>query len=424
MKPIDVVVLGAGAAGLLAAARCAERGRRTVLLEKNRKPGVKILISGGTRCNVTHDADREGVMEAFGRNGRFLRTALTAFGPDDLVRLLNAEGVATKVESTGKVFPVSDRALDVQQALLRRLGRSGCDLRLGAPAVEVERGSRGFRVRAADGEFLAEKLILATGGRSYPGCGTVGDGYAWLERLGHSVVPTRPALVPIASDAGWVHALRGLALADVLVRVVPRSLLEQNDDWAREALFRRRRLDERRGDLLFTHFGLSGPAVLDVSRTVTAHAEPRDLAVAIDLAPDRGVEAVDEDLRSAFLEHGGRSASRILAEWIPQRLAETVLRLCGLDPKLRAAEASRPARRKLAAAMKTLSVPVTGTLGFAKAEVTAGGAALSEIDPRSMESKIAPGLFVVGEILDLDGWIGGYNFQSAFSTGWLAAESV
>jgi len=421
----DVVVIGAGAAGLLAAARCAELGCRTLLLEKNRKPGVKILMSGGTRCNLTHNTDAAGIMQAFGKKGRFLRTALHGLGPQDVVELFRQEGVSTKVEETGKIFPESDRALDVQQALLSRLRRSGATLKLDSSVTGIEKGESGFVVHTSGATVHADYLIVSTGGASFPGCGTTGDGYAWFREFGHKIVPPRPSLVPLTSRDLWVAELSGLTLPDVLVRVMPRSAWPaDHDPPTRLAALRKKSIDERRGSLLFTHFGLSGPSILDVSRSVTAQSDMTSVGIVLDLLPDRSFDDLDEWWRRACAEHGSRSIARLLAELVPQRLAEAIIQLERLPPDLRGAELTKPTRRSLAARLKSLCISVSGTRGFEKAEVTAGGVSLDEVDPRTMQSKIVPGLYVIGEVLDLDGWIGGFNFQSAFSTAWLAAESI
>jgi predicted Rossmann fold flavoprotein len=420
----DVIVVGAGPAGLTAAARAAERGRRTVLLEKNRKVGVKILMSGGTRCNLTHATDAAGIIAAFGRPARFLHSALAALGPDDVVRLFAAEGVPTRVEpDTGKVFPLSDRAQDVQQALLRRAARAACHLNLGTPVQAIERRVDCLAVLTADGWTTAARLIVTTGGRSYPGCGTTGDAYPWLSALGHTIVTPRPALVPVTSDAAWVAELRGISLPDTVVRVLPRATLAALAEPAeRLAVARKRLLAERRGALLLTHFGLSGPAVMDVSRAITDHENPRDLDLVCDLLPNRSFDELEAALARQCAEHGSRSLVHLLPPELPQRLGEAVLAQGNLPRDQRAAELDKPARRRLAGLLKSLSIPVSGTCGFDKAEVTAGGVALAEIDSRTMESKLVPGLFVAGELLDLDGPIGGYNFQAAFSSGWLAGQ--
>jgi predicted Rossmann fold flavoprotein len=408
----EVIVIGAGAAGLLAAAVAAERGRRTLLVEKNPRPGVKILMSGGTRCNLTHATDKWGIIRAYGEQGNFLHSALAALGPADLVKLIEDEGVPTKVEETGKVFPVRNRATDVLAALVRRLERSGAELRLATPVVGVERTDAGFDVKTdsplvSDGDHrttvAVPKVIITVGGQSYPGSGTTGDGYAWAAALGHTIVPPRPALVPLTTDATWVREISGVTVPDVQLRLPDAST---------------------RGSLLFTHFGLSGPVALDISRHVTAAADPAALTLACDFVPDVPRDALDAQIRDAAAREGKRHIAGWLVPELPRRLIEQLLKLAGVPAELKGAEVAKPARAKLVGVLKSTAIPLTGTRGFAKAEVTAGGVSLAEIDSRTMQSKPVPGLYFAGEILDLDGPIGGYNFQAAFSTGYLAGLSV
>jgi predicted Rossmann fold flavoprotein len=380
-------------------------------VEKNRKPGVKILMSGGTRCNLTHATDARGIVAAYGPPGRFLHSALAALSPQDMVDLIEAEGVATKVEQTGKIFPVSDRALDVQQALLRRLARSGCVLQCDTGVTRIEKAGDGLQVAAADRSWTAGKVILTTGGQSYPGSGTTGDGYGWAAAIGHTIVPPLPALVPVTVRDAWVPPLRGITVPDVRVRVIePR-------DSEKPAV-----LAERRGSLLFTHFGLSGPVILDVSREVSRHSDPLRLLLDCDFLPGVAKPELDASLRPG--QGGPPAVAAILAAHLPRRLAETFLDLAGQPAERKLAELSRGDRGRLVDTIKRCRIGVTGTLGFKKAEVTAGGVALVEVDSRTMQSRLVEGLYLAGEILDLDGPIGGYNFQAAFSTGWLAGESV
>ncbi|HVW37373.1 MAG TPA: NAD(P)/FAD-dependent oxidoreductase [Pirellulales bacterium] len=427
----QVVVVGAGAAGLLAAARLAEGGKRTLLVEKNSRPGVKILMSGGTRCNLTHAADRRGIVEEFGAQGRFLHSALAALSPQDLVELFECEGVATKIEpDTGKIFPASDKASDVLDALLARFRRSGCALALDEPLVAIERaGEDGFRLTTSRRTFTAEKVLITTGGQSYPGSGTSGDGYAWAASFGHTIVPPRPALTPVTTDADWVRELKGVTILDVLVRVVDASLerLPENapDDGARRAKQRKRGcLAERRGSFLFTHFGLSGPVVLDVSRVISGHPRPRSLVLQCDFLPSISEAELDERIKQEAAAAGKKQLGGLLAPLLPRRLTDTLLAQLDLPPERKLAELSRADRARLVTSIKRQPIPVSGTRGFKKAEVTAGGVALDEVDSRTMQSLKAPNLYFAGEVLDLDGPIGGYNFQAAFSTGWLAAESM
>jgi len=404
----DVVVVGAGAAGLMAAIRAAELGRRVLLLEKNRKPGVKILMSGGTRCNLTHATDERGVVAAYGPPGRVLHSALAALGVQDVIDLFEAEGVPVKVEETGKVFPVSNKALDVLNALLRRLRRSGATLALEEPLRDFQVRPPGFALTTPHRVVSASRVILTTGGRSYPGSGTTGDGYVLTARLGHTIVPPRPALVPITVDAPWVAELRGVTLPDVGVRVMEGKTI----------------LQAGRGSLLFAHFGLSGPVVLDLSRVVSGHPAPRLLALEVDLLPGWKEADLDEHLRVETAAAGKKQLAAVLAVHLPRRLCDALLPQAGLSVDRRAAALSRPDRARLVDCLKRLRLPTTGTLGFGKAEVTAGGVALAEVDSRTMQSKIVPGLYIAGELLDLDGPIGGYNFQAAWSTGWLAGTAA
>jgi predicted flavoprotein YhiN len=442
----DVAIIGGGPAGLMAAALAAQRGKKTILLDKNREPGVKILLSGGTRCNLTHDTDVRGIVEAFGPNGRFLYSALAAFGPQTVVDYFEAKGVPTKVEPGGKVFPVSDRASDVRDALVRVVEQSGCTLAMGETLSDLVRvfgfsplplgEGQGVRATAADsttsphpnplpkgegtGErfrlvtskrsFEAEKVVLTTGGQSYPACGTTGDGYRFAAALGHRIVLPHTALVPITSHAPWVLALQGITLPDVFVQVI-----NVGDG---------KKLANSRGALLFAHFGVTGPVVLDVSHAVSAAPQPDALALRCDLMPEITESKLDAQLAERCAMDGKRRVATLLDSWVPHRIGETLLALSGVAPDCPSAEFSKASRQRLVGTVKRLDIPVAGTMGFRKAELTAGGVALEEVDSRTMQSRIVPGLFFAGELLDLNGPVGGYNFQAAFSTGRLAGENV
>ena len=339
----EAIVIGAGAAGLLAAARLAELGHSILLVEKNRKPGVKILISGGTRCNLTHDCNARGIVAAFGSAGSFLHSPLAALGPRELVALVEAEGVPTYVEAgTGKVFPQSDRAVDVVAALVRRLKRSGATLALEEPAVDVRPTADGFQVITSRRTIACEKLLITVGGQSYPGCGTTGDGYAWLAALGHTIRPPRPALVPLTSDETWIRELSGIALPDVTVRVVdPQRATTETPAVARRHGLPPGVLIERRTALLFTHFGLSGPAALDVSRAVTGADDPRRLRLQVDCLPDLPATALEDRLRSATAGDGRRQAIGCFDGYFPRRIAEAIFAQAGVPLDRRLAELAK-----------------------------------------------------------------------------------
>lgn len=404
----DAIVIGAGAAGLMASIRAAERGKRVLLLEKNRKPGVKILMSGGTRCNITHACDNRGIVEAFGPNGKFLHSALASFGVQDAIAFFEAQGVATKIEDTGKIFPVSNKAVDVLNALLARLRTSGAILSLEEPVINLQSAATGFEIVTSKRSLSAPRVLLTSGGQSYPGCGTRGDGYAFVSRMGHSIVPPRPALVPVTVKVDWIGELRGLTLSDVSLKV-----LENNKP-----------LLASRGGFLFAHFGLTGPAPLDVSKAITRHANPQSLELEIDFLPKMKESDLHEFLQRESLASGKKQLAVVLSELLPRRLSDSMVALIGQQVDRKATGLSKSDRSKLAAAIKRLRLPVRGTLGFEKAEVTTGGVSLDEVDSRTMESKIVPGMYLAGEILDLDGPIGGYNFQAAWSTGWLAGDRI
>ncbi len=402
----DAIVLGAGAAGLMAAIHAAERGRRVLLLEKGKKPGVKILMSGGTRCNITHDCDNRGIVEAFGPNGKFLHSALANFGVKETIAFFEAEGVATKIEDTGKIFPVSDRALDVLNALLRRLGRTSATLTLQEPARDISAINGGFRIDTDKRSLNCQSVVITTGGLSFPGCGTTGDGYGFAMKFGHTIVPTRPALVPVTVQPTWIKELQGITLPDIGLKVLEET----------------KALTARRGSTLFAHFGLTGPAPLDVSRAISGHGAPTKLILEADLLPNMKEPAVEEFLRIETVANGKQLLAGVMSSLLTRRVCDQLLQVCGLPLDRRAAALSKVDRQKLVAAVKHLRLPVRGTLGYEKAEVTAGGVSLDEVDSRTMQSKRHPGLYLAGEVLDLDGWIGGYNFQSAWSTGWLAGQ--
>lgn len=398
---MHVVVIGAGAAGMMAAHAAASQNASVVLLEKNNKTGVKILMSGGTRCNLTHNTDARGIAEAFGHAKRFLQPSLGGFPPKAVVEFFESAGVATKVESTGKVFPVSNRAVQVRDALHGFAVDAGVEIQTGVGVTGIRPDGQKWLVETEDSVITTERVIVTTGGKSWPGCGTTGDAYAWMTELGHAIERTRPALVPLLGGEQWMKDLSGLVVDDSVVTVLPVSGKQKS-------------LAQRRGSLLFTHFGFSGPAAMDVSGAITAAVSFDQVHMIADLVP----HCSEEELKSALSERqdGGRAkVSSLLSMWLPNRLANGIITQLGQDARL--AELSKAARNRLMQNLKRMQLPVIGTRGFEKAEVTAGGVRLDQVDPRTLESRMHKGLFIAGELLDVDGPIGGYNFQAAFSTG-------
>jgi len=407
----DVIIVGGGAAGLWSAGTAAARGLRVLVLEKNKKPGVKILMSGGTRCNITHHCEVEGIIQAFGHQGRFLKPALHQLTPSEVVHEIERLGVATKIEDTGKVFPVSNHAIDVRDALVRRLVQAGAELRSGVAVNDVRRSEDGgWQVQVEADSLRARAVILSTGGLSYAECGTTGDGYAWVKKVGHTINLTYPALTPLVSPSQWVHALKGITLPDVSVSVSSRELPKREP-----------RVTSR-GGFLWTHYGCSGPAPMNVSRFVSSLAEPHKANLLLDLVPDVSEAEVIRMLDASQV--GKKNVQSVLNQLLPKNMAQCLLGRAQVEEGVTLAELLKKSRMSLVDDLKRLSVPLSGTRGYGKAEVTMGGVKTQEVNPQTMESRLAPGLFLAGEILDVDGPIGGFNFQAAFSTGNLAALNV
>ena len=417
----DLIVIGAGAAGLWAAARAAELGRAVLLLEKTPRTGTKVLASGGTRCNLTTTLGPDEAARLFGARGaRFLGPAFRALPPRAVRARFEELGVPTVEAPLEKVFPASQRARDVRDALERWALTGGVRIRLEAAVAGLEREGETWRVRLVDGgEERATRLFVCPGGMSYARTGTTGDGYAWLRALGLPLVEPVPALVPLVSPAVWVHELAGIALQEVNVRL---------DSSAGQELARRAR------PVVFTHHGVSGPGAMDLAEPVAREEEdarregraPHPLALVLDLLPTHERAA----LRARLLEWAGLPGAPLLAgtlasAWqLPRRVLERVLIQAELAPELRVNALSRPGRHALVEALKGLRVPVNATRGFDQAEVTAGGLALAALDARTMRVKGVPGLWCFGEVIDLAGPIGGLNFQAAFACAELAARSL
>jgi predicted Rossmann fold flavoprotein len=404
MDAADLVIVGGGAAGLAAAIASGERraGRRLLLLDGAKTLGAKILVSGGGRCNVTH---YEVTAADFFGNRRIIKNVLAAWSVQRTVDWFAGMGVQLKREDTGKLFPVTDKARTVLDALLDRCGALGVEIQAGRRVSGIERTEKGFVVRYYDGAVTARVVVLATGGRSLPRSGSDGSGYGLARTLGHSVTSTVAALVPLVLRDTMFHA----------------SLSGSSHDVTLTTFVKGKAVDVRRGSLLWTHFGVSGPVVMDASRFWTGARERGEQAeLSVSLAPDWTQEAAREWLMAQAAANARRSLSKTLAVIVPERLAEAVCASAAVDSRTAAAQLPRAERERLIAALTRLPLPVTADRGWNYAEVTAGGVPLEEIDYRTMESKLVPGLYVIGEMLDCDGRIGGFNFQWAWATGYLA----
>ena len=404
MRTFDVAVLGAGAAGLMAAIRAAESGARTVLVEKNRKPGVKILASGGGRCNLTTTREGSALLNTFPEAQRaFLRPSLRALTPRRLRGWFEARGVALREEAMEKVFPVAGKASVVLDALVTAADAAGVEFQCGAAVTRLEPGW----TIVTDGEDLASAaVILAVGGRSYPKAGTTGDGYSIARTLGLQVTELRPGLVGLRTGAEELWGLAGITVDPARIRLFDR------------ATGATRRASDR--PVLFTHEGFSGPGPMNLAGLL---GEGESGWLSIDLCPDLGFDAIDRAVVDAGKSRR-KNVFALLPSRLPERLRRALVARAEISQETTAATLSREARRRLVNMVKGLEVEVLGTLGYDRAEVTVGGVVLDQVDPKTMAVGRVPGLYVCGEVLDVDGPIGGFNFQAAFATGWVAGEAA
>ncbi|HHI80868.1 MAG TPA: aminoacetone oxidase family FAD-binding enzyme [Planctomycetes bacterium] len=410
---MDLCVVGAGAAGLAAARAAAEAGAEVLLLERGSRPGLKILISGGGRCNLTTALPLKEAERVFSpEERRFLRHALRACPPQRIRNWVEEAGVPTYVEDFDKVFPRSDRAEDVRRVLVQAALEAGVELRCGQRVLGLSPNSRGsgaggFELRLEGGGALrCKRLILATGGLSYPKTGSSGDGFGWLREMGVPLRPLLPALVPLVSPAGWLHSLTGTTLPDAECQLRTSG---------------GRIVARRRRPLLFTHFGISGPGPMDLSGALLRSREEKGepLGFFVDLCPEADLEA----LREHCFEGRGGLQGRLRALGIPRRVAATLLETLELG-QASPAELPRAKRNRLLSTLKGWELPISGSQGFGRAETTSGGVPLSEMAPRTLELKRVPGLHLSGELLDVDAPIGGFSFWLAFATGALAGRAA
>ena len=418
MAAYQVIVVGGGAAGLMAAGQAAELGARTLLLEKMNRPGRKLRITGKGRCNLTNVAPVSESITHFGPGGRFLRQAFSRFFNSELVAFFEELGVPTVTERGGRVFPASGQAQDVVETLVRWVGERGVALRTQSPVerllVEGERVvgvqvSRNQVFQKKPGFFRADAVIVATGGASYPATGSTGDGYRLAEAVGHTIVPIRPALVPLETAGDVAPRLQGLSLRNVTVRV-----------WVNG-----KKRAELFGEMLFTHFGLSGPIILSLSRQVVdAQRLGQRVILSIDLKPALDERRLDARLLRDLDAHGKQQFRTLLRGLLPRRLIPVCIDLTGIPPDRVGHQITAQERKRLRTWLKDFRLEVTGYRPFTEAIITAGGVDTREVDPRTMASRLVEGLHFAGEVLDVDADTGGYNLQAAFSTGWVAGRSA
>ena len=403
-----VIVVGAGAAGLMAAGRAAEKGHEVHLYEKNNRIGKKILITGKGRCNVTNDSDVEGLLDNIPGNPYFMYSAfyqLDSFGLQEFFRNL---GLELKVERGKRVFPVSDRSLDVVLALEKYVKQNKVKLHLESPvdSILIEDGkAAGIRLKNGK-EEKADGVIICTGGLSYPGTGSTGDGYRFAKAAGHHVTKLYPSLVPLKTAEDWCHELMGLSLKNIEITVKNNKGKKVYTDF---------------GEMLFTHFGVSGPVILSASRHIILTIE-EGYKLYIDLKPAMDEKKLDARILRDFEKFANKDFVNSLDELLPQKLIPVIVQLAEIDPRKKVNSITKEERKRLLGLIKALPLTITGVTGYNEAVVTCGGIETDEIDPSTMESKLVKNLHFAGEVLDVDAYTGGFNLQIAFSTGYTAGE--
>ncbi len=429
----DVVIVGGGAAGLLAAGRAGQLGCRVLLLEKMEKPGKKILVSGKTRCNLTNAAELKDFIAKYGVNGRFLYSAFHHFFRQELLNFFAGYGVETKQERGGRIFPVSDNAHDVVRALECYLADEKVEIKLNSSVTSVKKNNGFFEVQTSHGSYHTKVLILATGGASWPQTGSTGDGYKLTANLGHRIVIPKPALVPlVVEEIDLVKSMRNLSLRNVRAtafqgkagaidsKVTPQANYGRGEKKVPRAPI----IESRFGEMLFTHFGLGGPIILLMSLAVVEALENGPVAILVDLKPALTREQLRARLQKNFDNHGKINIAQILKEYLPGKMIEPFTALVGLEPGKQSNQISAVEKDKIIEHLKALRFNIKSALPLASAIVTAGGVSLAEIDPRTMSSKLVPGLYFCGELMDIDADTGGFNLQAAFSTGYVAGSSA
>lgn len=410
-----VIIAGAGAAGLMAAVTAAMYGHQVLLLEKNEKAGKKIYITGKGRCNLTNACSREVFFEHMTRNPKFLYSAFSSFSNEDVIAFMEEAGCPVKIERGERAFPVSDHASDVTAALLRKLKEYGGEIRYYSEVKKLllsEDGENkkviGVELTGGKKEF-ADAVILAMGGLSYPDTGSTGDGYRLAKQAGHRVTGCMPSLVPAETAEDWPRKLQGLALKNVAITL---SAEEKT-------------LYQGFGEMLFTHFGVSGPLLISASAYSAEYMQAKTpLKLVLDLKPALTEEELDKRLQKDFGENHKKAFRNALGGLFPQRMIPVMIDLSGIDPDKRVCDLTGAERRTFARTIKNVVLTVTGSRGFREAIITRGGVAVEEVKPATMESKLCEGLFMVGEMLDLDALTGGFNLQIAWSTGYQAGKSI
>lgn len=414
---MNVVVVGGGPAGMIAGITSAEEGNNVILVEKNSSLGNKLKITGKGRCNLTFDGDEEKFRNNIVNNSKFMYSSFSNFNNKDVVDFFNKLGVKTKVERGGRVFPVSDSAMDVVNALKNKLKKENVKIKYNSKVVEIiTENEKISGVKLENGtEIACDKCIIATGGKSYSSTGSTGDGYILLEKLGHSIKEIKPGLVPLKSEDKICKELQGLSLRNVKV-----SLIDKTNNKILYSEF---------GEMMFSHFGVTGPVVLSASsklntvKSIKEKLDKNQIELVIDLKPALSFEVLDKRIQRDFEKYTNKEFKNSLNDLLPQKLISPIINLSKIDKEKKVHQITREQRENLVNIVKNLKINISGFMPLDMAIVTSGGINTKEINPKTMESKIVKGLYVVGELLDVDAYTGGYNLQIAFSTGVAAGKN-
>mgnify|MGYP001020367520 FL=1 len=407
-----VVVIGGGAAGLMAAVIAGREGAKVTLLEKMNYVGKKMGITGKGRCNITNACDMSDFIKNTPGNGKFLYGAYERFTNEDLLQLLHDAGLETKVERGGRVFPASDSALDVRNTFMKLMKHYGVDVHLEEPVKKLLIDDGVVTGVVTDREtYHADAVVIATGGKSYPATGSTGDGYILAAQVGHKITDIRPSLVPIVTEESWVKDLMGLSLRNVELSIVAKNKVQAK-------MF---------GEMMFTHFGITGPIVLSLSHTVGKLMRKKNIGTIgldINLKPALSPETLDKRLQKDFDLYSKKQLINGMKDLLPSRLIPLIIELAGIDPQKPINQISKEERQQIGYMLQHMPLTVKGLRPVEEALVTAGGISLKEFNPKTMESKLVKGLYGAGEVLDIDAFTGGYNLQAAFSTGYVAAMHI
>lgn len=399
-----VIVIGGGASGMMAASIAAREGKSVTLIEKNEKLGKKLFITGKGRCNVTNAVDMEQFMDNIPGNKSFLYSALYTFDNYQLMDFIESFGVKLKVERGNRVFPQSDKSSDIIKALERSLTKYKVNVILNSRVDDIIiEGGKAVGVVVNGQEMYCDSVIVSTGGMSYPLTGSTGDGYRFAKKAGHSVIPLRPSLVPLETNNDWVPGLQGLSLKNVSIKLIYKD----------QTIF------ESFGEMLFTHFGVSGPIILSCSRYVT-YLPQNSASISLDLKPALSFEELDRRIQSDFQKYSRKHFENSLDDLLPKKLIPVIVKLSKIDGKKEVNQITKNERARLTGLLKNIEIGIKGTRPFNEAIITAGGVSVKEINPSTMESKLIKGLYFTGEVIDVDALTGGYNLQIAFSTGYCA----